>query len=307
MDQALTALRLNERLGANVLVVTADDGALSASACESMNFIDGINAAGAIIRKNAMSTEFAPGVSFQRAVVSPKYLSVIAPWQASGDGAVGADISRELGIFPDSRVRLNDGSVIDHPTIVSTDDRAPDQARWLYSVSPATGEALECWVEAAPGAREAIKGYIPVALEESSALKIAALQRDRAPSLIEQWDSRVVRFGWIVAGAAGTLFLGFAMMLRRDEYSLYALSGHAAPNVALVTAIEATVCAITALACSLLWTIATLALLGANIAATMPQVVQTAAMTYLLMAASIIPMAVLAVPKDPLRAVKNRG
>lgn len=226
-------------------------GLVTAERCDALNGVEGIKAAGSVVRTDKVSPDNSPGTRYSLDSVTVHYLDVLWPDQPnlarSGGLVSGGDAASQLGLRDgvsaafttlggDARWRAVIGAVALNPS--ARDDAASGH---LYQVVPPRGPVATCLVDAEPGADRAVQQLLlswfpqdgePVVrpfLETSSVI-------GQPPEI--EYRQRVSRWAWTLGlGVMAIAMLG-VWYARREELALYQLLGLRRRHVLVVLMTE---------------------------------------------------------------------
>lgn len=245
---AQSALTVNEVVRAQDALQQADssgqfswrvsdrDGKLSAAACDSLQSIEGVRSAGAIMSSVTLTPANQPGLSYALHTTTPGYLAAIWPHElqttsaATTDGIVaGAIVGERLGLrngtILTAHQRGNEQLLLPVSAVLPPSERAPRADRALYLSAPATGMVDECIVDIDPAYAAGMDLILASQLDRGATIApyLHARSTDADPQ--ELLDQRASRFGWIAAATVVSLtVLGF-WYARRTDFALYRLLG----------------------------------------------------------------------------------
>ena len=245
------------------VAVASGQGGLPAARCAALQVEPGVVAAGGVRAHGQVTFATQPGVLFQSASVTE---GILRTWDPAWPPLANAGSSLVLGRAAADELGVRDGLVIaeagDAPATVSvidTNRRNAQAARWVLDVVPADGLVDECWVQFEPQAFEAGSAALAAELTVGSTEAVVRpylRQGEFARNPAEELRDRPQRLGWAVVAALVAAVFVLAAWFRRAELGLYLALG--SPRRALFVAFAAEAWVICALGwgISLLWAVA---------------------------------------------------
>jgi len=226
--------------GLNVLLVEKANGTVSANACESINGITGVVAAGGL---RFVTTEVVNGtlVDVRHYQATPRFALVLGSGDDRSAVFVGGALTQRLAVADGgwidiSGTRLNVGSVIQ--------DRASRTQQFGRAVVVIQGglERLDsCWVELHPTAWDVAPSFIRSRFVDDSVGLVVRPLIPRDPSQLtplEQYHRDAARWLWAVGALLIVGLLGLFIRARRSILGLWAVLGLRRSQRSLVVAAE---------------------------------------------------------------------
>ncbi|MBI5949279.1 MAG: hypothetical protein HY875_14170 [Chloroflexi bacterium] len=251
--------------GGYVAIVTRPNEPLDTGRCEALQERDGVVAAGSIRGTGTVSFASAPGVLFQSAAVTAGALQVwqpgihVPPAPEGGSIVAGGAMASELGLATGSYTARAGEEPVLVAAVLRAERRNPQVQRWALDVSPAAGEAAECWVEFDRDAYRAgvdtLAAWFATGTQEPVVRPY--FRRDeftRDPG--REFAQRPERFGWLAAGGLIAAVSVLSAWFRRAELGLYLALGTARSQLIGLLAIESALVLGLAAAGGLLWAFA---------------------------------------------------
>ncbi|MDR2566800.1 MAG: hypothetical protein LBC97_12270 [Bifidobacteriaceae bacterium] len=231
--------------GANLFVVQRDDRqGLDAGRCDSLRSLPGVIGAGGVASVRRAVSSVDSGVSFDLAKASPGYAALV--WPAlrgqpdTGMAVVGARVASRLGIADSGTLPYVVARVNERVEVMAApgQPRSSEQGNLVVVPVAPAGQLQECWVEAAPGARENVEllllGWFDEAARTLVTPGVLGEPLDSSPA--GQLAARLS--GWVPLAAAAVLALFQAALWlgRRTDMGLYGLLGLRGGRLALMVA-----------------------------------------------------------------------
>lgn len=236
-----TQRELNVR-GANVVVLTAEDGA-SAARCDALRAVDGVLEAGALRMTAVDALQADPENRVQTAAATAGLVRIWNPelvYFATG-WLAGQALARELAVGEGAFIGLMDARPAAIGGIIDGRARSPAIDRWLVSVVAPTGTSSECWVEFVAGAVHTAPGLLNAWFEgEASAVQLRPLLplNEFSTDPARQLRERPQADAWLPIGIVMAAMAWLITWLRRAETTLYRGLDTRAIEVLLMTAVE---------------------------------------------------------------------
>lgn len=233
LEAAAQSALSDEAHGANILVVRDNEAPLSARQCEKIARWGGIVTTGWYRSNGTVDFDKSMRNPFQKATVSPSYLSIIDPnFSYDRPGLILGDATaKELGVSSGSRLS---GHLV--TSVVTTSARAPGQSRWVFDVQMSGTSSFvdECWIEVAAGTRDNAGQSVRAGFGESPTIEVRYLHDSTDFSY---WHARWSQWVWIASAAVAALPVFLTLYVRRSEIALYIMSGAKRQDAASIYAL----------------------------------------------------------------------
>lgn len=229
--------------GVDVIVVRNPQGTLSGSACEALNRLPLITAAGGIGELGVVGMTNVPGVPFRSGTAPEGYFHVLYPelhlGADTGAAVAGAAVPSELGVRSGARVTLTNG-YSGLLSIAPEHVRASDRERWITVLSAPLDVVDECWVEAVAGTTDDLLSVLPSWFSDAEKIQAERLQSpDSVDAAIDSFVARPSALLGLAGGGLAGACVAVLVLFRRHEYALYRISGLAIRHVRAAVMLEA--------------------------------------------------------------------
>ncbi|MGJ8720548.1 MAG: hypothetical protein ACSHW9_01765 [Salinibacterium amurskyense] len=243
VDDIVRAHQVQELRGLSTLSITAVDGeTLSATACDAINEVDVVNAAGGAIRTEVIqpSNSTAP-VTIR--YTTPEYIAVAYPGSARGLSSIaGAELVGEIGAVAGGTI-VDSSSISPHKPVIldavaGSRSRIDGINRDVLIASAPVGNVSECLVDVSYGQADLMATVVPTFFSSPVVVRsfLPTDSVDRNPAL--ELDTRWSGFLWLGGGLGLVLFAAFVWWSRRHETALYRLLGFDRRSVGFIVALE---------------------------------------------------------------------
>ena len=244
--------------GGDILIATRSEEGLSASRCESMNSVDGVEAAfGAQRLRGGYGTSAAPDASIAVVLATPgapRFLEsssqgVIVSLSASTEIGHGPAIElmnpRETSSAPGSPPSAPPDGLVPPsgplPVTTATDLEVlgVDYSHAILIPSGAGGVVEKCFIRASPQSLEWVRAAIPGLLADGTTdrpviVSDRLLSTEFSRDYSEEYAARATALGPWLGGAAMGLFWLVVRWFRRTEDAIYATLGARATERAVI-------------------------------------------------------------------------
>ncbi len=250
--------------GGHVVVASNDDG-LPAARCAALAATPGITAAAAVEPGIPVETNVAPGTLFQTGRITAGGLRLFTAGtppevaDAADRWILGAAAADELGLEPGMWLSI-DGESRQVGAVVDTEDRNPQIARWILTITPPVGDVTQCWVEYAPGAQSGrIELLDTIFADTGDNLVVRPWIRldEFARNPTQELATRPQRNAWVAAGLLLAALVWLATWFRRAHIGLYRAVGTSPTALLILGFVEAALPLIVGAAAGTLWATAT--------------------------------------------------
>lgn len=230
--------------GSNVWnVTTAETEGLSASRCDSLNAVDGVKTAGAVLSMTYLESAIYDSEYVAVQIGTPGLVG--AYWPSLGNGiaysVVGATVASRYGLVDQSQLILKEGPKQSVFTVVpaASSPRGAAYDQLLLEIAPASGSTRECIVEASPGHRRSVEALLIGWFRGTEVVVSPYIQLPEG-SRLPQNELAERLSAWFAPAAA--VFVNAAIigswLMRRQEFALYALLGLKAKHILLMLLVE---------------------------------------------------------------------
>lgn len=206
-----------------------------------------IGAAG-LARSERITSASAPGLSFQ----STRFSGSTSVWDpdksatesSASQFVLGGVAAEELGIRTGGQIIPIGSSFLQVESILHTDLRNPEIARWMLTRGPPDMPLQECWVEFAPGQLEPGIGVLAASLTpDSRGVEVRSWRRfdEFARDPLREMVDRLQRLAWLPAGLLLGLLTWLVSWFRRSDLGLYRALGTSDPTIWLMAQVESVI------------------------------------------------------------------
>lgn len=302
----------SERAGDGVWQINGQN--LSGSTCENLSRHPLVVASGTVVGASSNMVDQL-GTHVRVRTVTAGFLPIAWPEERSSTSAVaGTDLAQGLGLVEGAVLRVSaptHGTLEALPvrldSVALTPSRFEEFDRSLITVGSPPDSIESCWVEAARGARSAVRDLAIVALAADAGAEVVAAfpisgDAESSDEVVEAFGARATRLISLWGSFLASACLIANWLSRSREFSVYQLSGLGSIGLLAILGIEASLLGL--LPFSVAWS----ALWAFSVRPGFPTVAEIAVLDLAAAIALMIGGVVAAVAalsaRDPLRAVR---
>jgi hypothetical protein len=243
-QSAVTSRLHAEERGVGILVISNNGADFKGTGCATLGTLPGVVAWGKLFDVNATHLTAMPNVHFQVATVSPHLVRLLDDtYTHDGVGvyALGGDFASVMSASVSTTLTLVGSPSGRVGGILRENLHSQRHARWAFRIAIHSDDApiRECWIKVAPNAVDRLTTLAPAFFRDASEIKISRLaSADSLNTAIQRYETRSSRFAWIAAGCLMAVLSALNVVLRKNEYALYSLSGFRPDELGLLSYIE---------------------------------------------------------------------